>query len=141
VKHIRVTAAVICRDGAYLLGRRSRNRELPGKWEFPGGKIEPGESPETCLTREILEELGLEARVGERVGVFEYIEAARRIELIAFYTEVESGPPSLNDHDEVSWVGPHSLLDYDLAPADIELARRLAGEIRHKPDNPKKQWV
>lgn len=121
-----MSAAVIHRNGSYLLCRRRNDGEQPGKWEFPGGKIEQGESPEACLVREIREELELDVTLGARIGVFAHSDKGRHLELVVFHAEAGSGTPALNNHDEVSWVSPHALLAYDLAPADIAVARSLA---------------
>lgn len=123
---MRVTAAVIRRGEVYLLCRRRSDGEMPGKWEFPGGKIEPGESPWECLVREIREELDLEAYTGSRIGVSKRCDGEKQLELIAFCAEVEAGTPALNNHQEHAWVAAESLLDYDLAPADFEIARWIA---------------
>jgi 8-oxo-dGTP diphosphatase len=126
VKHLRVTAAVIERDGRYLICRRHRNGELPGKWEFPGGKIEEGETEEQCLIREISEELFLEVKPLKRLGVVEHELPAGRLSLIAYCADAGERSPRVLDHEEIAWVEPGELFGYDLAPADIEIARWVA---------------
>ena len=122
----RVTAAVLERDGRILIARRGKGDPLEGKWEFPGGKMEPGESPEACLRRELREELGIETRIGPYLGTshFAYVHAS--IELVAYRATFVSGELELREHQEVAWIPSEELLAYDLAEADIPIARMLA---------------
>ena len=126
VKHLRVTAAVLERNDRYLLCRRHPNGELPGKWEFPGGKIEDGESEEECLIREIREELSLEVTPLRRLGVVEQELPAGHLSLVAYCADPGNGAPEILDHEDIAWVAPDELLSYDLAAADIEIARWIA---------------
>jgi 8-oxo-dGTP diphosphatase len=117
-----VTAAVIIREGKVLIGRRPPGSGLAGKWEFPGGKVEPGETLHDCLRRELREELGVDAVVGEHLysGVHTYEHGQFRIE--ALRASIETNVLHPVDHDRVAWVEPGKLLDYDLLPADIPIA-------------------
>ena len=119
-----VAAAVVRRGGRIMAARRSKGR-LAGLWEFPGGKIEVEESPESCLGREIQEELGICIRVGEHVlsTLHEYPEIT--VELIAFEAEWISGEITLQDHDKVVWLDPGDLESLDWAPADLPIVRVL----------------
>lgn len=126
VKHLCVTAAVIERDGHYLLCRRHPNGELPGKWEFPGGKIEPGESEEECLKRELREELSIDVVPRRRLGEVEDELPAGRLRLIAFCADAGRQSPVVLDHEEIAWVAPQELCSYDLAPADVTVAEWVA---------------
>lgn len=123
-----VTAAVIVKDGKILIAQRREGSALAGKWEFPGGKLEPGETPEQCLARELREELGIEARIGAFIcaSCFEYKHMP--IELLAYRAEHVSGEFKLNDHARIEWVRPAELADYDFSSADIPVVRLLAGE-------------
>lgn len=114
------------RNGTYLLCRRHRNGELPGKWEFPGGKIEAGENEEACLVREIREELALEAVPRRRLGEVEQELPAGRLTLIAYCAGLSEGEPRILEHDEIAWVAAEDLLSFDLAPADVDIARWIA---------------
>lgn len=120
-----VTAAIIIRDNRVLITRRSLNQKLAGKWEFPGGKIEKGESPESCLTRELEEELGIRVRIGQKFGESQYRYEHGEIRLLAYYADILSGTITLNVHDAYSWESPHNIMSYDFSPADIPLARKL----------------
>ncbi|NJN15149.1 MAG: (deoxy)nucleoside triphosphate pyrophosphohydrolase [Oscillochloris sp.] len=121
-----VVAAVIRRDdGAVLLARRRPGGPDGGRWEFPGGKLEPGEQDEACLARELHEELGVTATIGAllAVGYGEY--ASFRIELRGYQARILAGEPQPHDHDELAWVQAADLRRYDLPAADIPLMRAL----------------
>lgn len=123
-----VTAAVIEKDGKILLAKRKPGGALGGMWEFPGGKIDPGETPQECVRRELREELALEVEVGPEVvrAVHRYDRGV--IELVAFRATIVSGEPQLLDHQELVWVEPSKLLDYQLCPADLPVARAVLGK-------------
>ena len=118
-----VTAAVIQRDGRVLLARRSHGEALGGRWEFPGGKQEPGESLAGCLERELREELSVTVRAGAvfAENIHHYERGA--IRLVAIHAELIAGDIALSVHDRFAWVEKSRLLDYDLSPADVPIAR------------------
>lgn len=124
---IAVTAGIIERDGRVLLARRGSGGPLAGKWEFPGGKIEPGETPEECLARELREELGIETLVGERVATSIYDYGRGAIELLAYRVRILAGEPEPREHEALAWAPLATLSDYDLAAADMPIARALLG--------------
>jgi 8-oxo-dGTP diphosphatase len=125
---VRVTAALIVDDaGRVLVARRAAGRHLAGYWEFPGGKLEPGESPEACLARERREELGIECEVGALRATSVHAYDRGTIELLAYDARWVSGELVLHDHDAIEWVAPEGLFTIELAPADIPIARVLAG--------------
>ena len=119
-----VTAAVIRRDGHFLLTRRLRGTHLAGCWEFPGGKCEEDESYESCLTRELLEELGVSATVGKCILdiVHEYPE--RTVELHFFECEIAGEPKPLLGQ-EMRWMPRERLGDLEFPEADATLIRML----------------
>lgn len=128
---IPVTAAILRRGDEVLLCRRTRPAYLAGKWEFPGGKVEAGESPAACLSRELTEELGIEAEVGDHITTHVHHYEALSVELIAFEVTFGGGELRLSDtHDRASWVAPAELLDWDLAPADVPIARAVQDRAR-----------
>jgi 8-oxo-dGTP diphosphatase len=119
-----VTAAVIEREGAFLVTRRLAGTHLAGTWEFPGGKCEPGEQLDASLWREIREELGVGCRVGEEVFSVSHDYPDRRIEL-HFFACVLDGEPLAQLGQEMRWVPREHLADLQFPPADDELIRRL----------------
>ena len=123
--HDRVTAAIIQHKGKILIARRPEGDPLAGKWEFPGGKIEPGEAPAECLRREIKEELGIEISVGEFFADSIYYYPAKIIRLQAFRATWMSGRIELRSHDAIEWVTTKDLKKFDFAPADIPFINNL----------------
>lgn len=123
--YVTVTCAVIQRNGAVLIARR-KNGAQAGKWEFPGGKVEEGETPEESLAREMKEECSVSVRVGTFLAESLHHYENFSIRLLAYEAELLSGDLHLSDHDEVRWVPQCSLLSHDLAAADIAIARVLS---------------
>lgn len=121
----RVTAALIEEGGRILLARRKPGKHMGGRWELPGGKIEPGESPEQSLARELAEELGIEVRVGELLCNACFEDDAVRLELLVYRVERLAGEPRLLEHEEICWVAPRDIKEYDLADSDRSAVERL----------------
>lgn len=126
-----VTAAIILQRGKVLVARRGPNSKLAGQWEFPGGKVEEGETPQQCLARELSEELSILAEVGDHFFSSEYHYEHGSFRVEAFFACWTGGEIVLKDHDMVKWAFPHDLATYALLPADIPIARELAQ--RHDP--------
>ncbi len=119
---IDVAAGIIQReDGKILLARRKPGSHLAGYWEFPGGKIEEGESPEECLERELLEELGIVTKAGAFVAESVYDYGEKQIRLLAYFVQFLEGDFVLDSHDCVTWVHLSEANKYQLAPADVPL--------------------
>jgi 8-oxo-dGTP diphosphatase len=128
-QRIVVTAAVIERDGAFLLTRRLDGTHLAGHWEFPGGKLHAGETLEECLAREIREELDAEIEVGREILATSHDYPERSIELRFFRCELRSEPtPTMGQ--EMRWVALRDLVSVQLPPADDELVRLLTSPPR-----------
>jgi len=108
-----------------LIARRRPGKSQGGLWEFPGGKIEPGESPEACLVRELQEEMGIEIVPYVLFGVNEHDYGNVRAKLIAYLAKYSHGEIRLTDHDDYRWVERRELWDYEWAPADVEFVGRL----------------
>ena len=125
VKLQTVTGAILFRGGKLLIARRSTADNLAKKWEFPGGKVEAGETPEACLARELDEELGIEVRVGAFLGESVYHYEHGAIRLLAYRTTWETGELKPQVHDEIKWVSLGELNQYDFAPADVPFADKL----------------
>lgn len=123
---IKVVAALIVKDGKYLLARRSTGSdEVLGKWEFPGGKVENGEREKHALEREIEEEFELKIKAREYItnSIYEY--STKTIDLRLYRCDYISGDFHLHDHSEYVWVNKADILNYDLCPADIPLAKYI----------------
>lgn len=120
-----VTAAIIRRGDTVLLARRQPGQKLAGYWEFPGGKVEEGESLAACLQREIAEELGVQVAVGAVVATSDYVYAHGAIRLVAMATTILSEELHPTVHDQLAWVPVQQLRHYRLAPADIPIAEAL----------------
>ncbi|SEG11708.1 8-oxo-dGTP diphosphatase [Caloramator fervidus] len=123
-----VVAAIIIRDGKVLIARR-KDGNIKGKWEFPGGKLEKNETYEECLLREIYEELKMEVKIimpFERV-VYEY--EGGKIKLVSFIVKPLSLDYKLSVHDDALWVKVEEVENFDLAPADIPIAKKLKKEF------------
>ncbi len=121
-----VAAAILERDGRVLVARRAPGQAMAGAWEFPGGKLEPGETPAACMVRELHEELGITVSAGDELMRVVHRYPGGAIELIAIRAALISGEIAPTVHDAVRWVAPADLPALDLLPADVPVARRLA---------------
>ncbi|CAI0728608.1 pyrimidine (deoxy)nucleoside triphosphate diphosphatase [Serratia ficaria] len=121
MKIIDVVAAIIEKDGEILLAQRDASSDQAGLWEFPGGKVEAGESQPQALARELDEELGILARVGHYVASNQWQQGERIIRLHAWRVEAFRGELQRRCHAELVWVTPQQAQRYALAPADIPL--------------------
>jgi 8-oxo-dGTP diphosphatase len=120
-------AAGLIRDaqGRYLITQRRRGSHLAGLWEFPGGKVEAGESPAAGLRRELTEELSATFTVGPLVETVRWEYPDRVVVLHFFDCRHQSGPIVPREEQAMAWVEPARLADYDFPPADRELIERL----------------
>ncbi|MBH2746478.1 pyrimidine (deoxy)nucleoside triphosphate diphosphatase [Serratia marcescens] len=121
MKIIDVVAAILEKNGRILLAQRGADSDQAGLWEFPGGKVEPGESQPQALARELDEELGICARIGNYVGSNQWRQGERLIRLHAWRVAEFSGELQLHCHSALVWVTPQQAQEYTLAPADIPL--------------------
>ncbi len=116
---IEVSCAIIEKDGLVLAAQRSERMSLPLKWEFPGGKIEPGESPEECLRRELLEEMGVSVTVGKSLPASTHHYPKVTVTLFPFVCTIVSGEIVLDEHAAIDWLPPEKLHTLDWAEADV----------------------
>ncbi len=121
-----VVAAVIERDGRILIGQRKPRGRHALKWEFPGGKVEPGEEPRAALARELREELGIEAKIGEEIERYDFSYAAQPTHLIFFRVTEFVGEPANLDFAQIAWAERSQLPEYDFLEGDVDFVRRLA---------------
>ena len=124
MKTIEVVAAIIHRDGAYFATQRGYG-EFEGMWEFPGGKIEPGESQETALKREIQEELGVDITIGELLCTTEYDYPTFHLTMHCYLCSVASGEIELREHKSAQWLTAETLDTVEWLPADREIIAKL----------------
>ena len=129
MKTIRVAAAVIRRDGTVFATQRGYG-PYKDSWEFPGGKIEPGETPEEALRREIREELDTEIAVEEPAAHVEYDYPEFHLSMDCFFCSVVSGSLILKEHESARWLSPEELDSVDWLPADRELIRFLSSRMK-----------
>jgi 8-oxo-dGTP diphosphatase len=128
MKHIHVTCAIIERDGLVLAARRSASMSLPLKWEFPGGKINTGESPEECLRRELVEELGIRVGVASGLSPSTYHYPTFTVTLYPFICSIEAGEIVLHEHAAIAWLPPAKLPTLDWAEADLPVIEAYLAE-------------
>jgi 8-oxo-dGTP diphosphatase len=131
-----VSAAVIIRDGRVLLSQRKSGSHLAGAWEFPGGKVEPGEDPRAALERELSEELGITSRVGAPIEVTFHAYPEKSVLLLFFEAELAPGSPEPRAVDvaAVKWAALGDLRDQDFPPADVAVLSRVRAALRTAPD-------
>lgn len=135
---LNVTAAIIEKEGRVLAARRRAGSHLAGYWEFPGGKIEEGETPEVCLRRELTEEFKIDSNIGLFVGESIYDYGTKVIRLMAYLVEHVEGEFELIDHDDMRWLSLDELNEVNWAPADIPLVdkyKTLAGTSEYYRTN------
>jgi len=126
IKATKVTAAVIERDGKVLCARRKAGLVAGGLWEFPGGKLEEGEDPEKGLRRELEEELGVEARVGEFLCSVPFTGSLASFELVVYRAQLLGRDLRLTDHDEIRWLAPEDMDESLFSKPDRPVVRMLA---------------
>ena len=128
MKHIEVVAAVIYKDGEIFATQRGYG-EFEGMWEFPGGKIEPGESCEVALKREIQEELGVDVEVGELICTTEYDYPSFRLTMHCFLCSIALGEIELREHMSARWLTKDTLNDVEWLPADLEVIEKIESNL------------
>lgn len=123
---IKVVAAILKKEDKILIAKKREGKPLAGLWEFPGGKIEEGETPEESIIRELMEEMNIKVRVNEYVGesIYDYGDG-KIISLKGFTAEIIEGNIKLTDHDEYKWVTLEEIYNYKVAPADISLISKI----------------
>ncbi|MTD39834.1 pyrimidine (deoxy)nucleoside triphosphate diphosphatase [Erwinia sp. CPCC 100877] len=133
MKSLDVVAAIIHRRGEILLAQRPPDGDQPGLWEFPGGKLEPGESQPQALIRELREELGIQATVGSYIASQRQQVSGRIIHLHAWAVPDFQGKLQLLSHSALVWCRPEAAMTYPLAPADIPLLAAFMASPAARP--------
>ena len=132
MKTIKVVAAVICDSldkPTKILATARGYGEFKGQWEFPGGKLEPGETPRQALKREIREELGVSVDVGDFIDTVEYDYPAFHLSMDCFWCHVAEGAIILNEAEAARWLGRDELRSVNWLPADVALIDRIAAKM------------
>jgi mutator protein MutT len=122
---LNVAAAIIEHKYRYLILKRAVHKENAGLWEFPGGKLMPGESLKQCVEREIAEELGVKAAAGACMASVEETAGDKTIRLFGLKTVIDKEPTTLKDHTEFQWVRPERLSNFALTAPDVALLHKL----------------
>ena len=122
---IKVVAGILQKDNKILIARKAPGKALEGYFEFPGGKIEEGETPEESLVRELMEEMSIKVKVNKYVGESIYDYGNIVISLKGYTAEILEGEITLTDHDMYKWVTLSEIKDYKLAPADMPLVDKI----------------
>jgi len=125
MKRLTVTAGIIRKNSGILLAQRKKSDFAGGLWEFPGGKLEPGESLRECLRRELLEELSINALIGDFLTEVRHTYDDFHVHLFVFLVPGFSGEILIRDHQRTAWVCAEYLSSYSLLPADIPVAEVL----------------
>ncbi len=135
-KHFRVVAALIVKDGKVLLTQRWPGKNLGLTWEFPGGKVEEGETDKEALIRELQEELGIKAEIGTCCFETRHGYGLREVHLLIFRCKLLSGEPKAIDVKAMEWVNLNELTERKFPPADLLFVQELiAGRIKHDDDD------
>lgn len=129
-KRINVVGAVLTRGQTILAAQRSSTMSLPGMWEFPGGKIEPDESPKEALLRELEEELLCSAEIGKHVQTTEYEYDFGIVILTTYYCSLTGDEPRLTEHSEIRWMPVARLDQLNWAPADIPAVKQVMRDFQ-----------
>jgi len=129
IPHYNVTAAVIQRDGKFLIARRPSEGLLGGMWEFPGGKQETGEDLVMCLKREIREEMDVSISILAPFGVYQHAYTHFRVTLHAFLCSLEEGEPRALEASQIAWVVPRDLASYPMGKLDRQIANKIKLEL------------
>jgi A/G-specific adenine glycosylase len=124
--HLKAAVGILYRNGKVLIGRRPEGETLGGLWQFPGGRLEAGESLEACLRREWVEELGVKIEPLERIGSYDHAHTNFRITVHAFACRLLQGEPQALDHTEIRWVEISRLGEYPMGKIDRQISLDLA---------------
>lgn len=125
---LETTAAIILKDNFVFIAQKGPEVRFAHLWEFPGGKIDPGETPEECVKRELFEEFTMEIEVFQPFAETVHIFPEGQLRVFAFFCRWTGGNICLTEHEDYAWVPIQQLGEYQFVPADIPLANKLMSE-------------
>ena len=123
-----VVAALICKDGKFLICQRPKQKMRGLLWEFVGGKVEPGESKEDALMRECKEELDVRVNVGNIFMEVDHVYPDLTVHLTLFFATIAEGTIKKLEHNDIRWISPKEIPNYDFCPADVDILERIMRE-------------
>lgn len=126
---IPVVAGIMLRDGMIFAAQRNEKAHQGLKWEFPGGKVEKGETPEQALERELFEELGIRTKTGALFSEKIHVYPEKTVRVLFYFTEIVSGEPKALEANQVGWFSKEALLTLDFSGSDGIVAREIAGRL------------
>ena len=128
-KHVTYVVAALIWDGdRFLICQRPAHKARGLLWEFVGGKVEPGETRQDALIRECWEELGIQLSVGEVYMEVDHVYPDITIRLILFHAAIAAGQPQKLEHNDIRWITPAQIPDYDFCPADQDILKKIMGD-------------
>jgi 8-oxo-dGTP diphosphatase len=128
-KHVTYVVAALIWDGdRFLICQRPAHKARGLLWEFVGGKVEPGETRQDALIRECREELGIQLSVGEVYMEVDHVYPDITIRLILFHAAIAAGEPQKLEHNDIRWITPAQIPDYDFCPADQDILKKIMGD-------------
>ena len=122
---IEVVAALIWRDGKFLICQRPANKKRALLWEFVGGKVEQGESKEQALVRECQEELAIKVKVNDVFCDVKHVYPDVTVNLTLFNAEIVEGEPIMLEHNDMRWITPREIDDFEFCPADVNILEKI----------------
>ena len=128
MQNAHVVAALIWDGDKFMICQRPAHKARGLLWEFVGGKVEPGETPEAALVRECREELAVELQVGDLFMEVRHTYPDIEILLTLYHATIRAGLPQKIEHNDIRWITPEQIPDFDFCPADVEILERIAKE-------------
>lgn len=125
-----VGVGVICKESELLICKRKHTSLHGGFWEFPGGKMENNECIKDTIRRELIEELGVKATIGQKLGEFEYEYQTEFVRLVVFFVTIDASKIQLHVHDDVAWVSMKDITRYKILPSNVAIINALTHSLQ-----------